>query len=85
MKLGEYHERVYGKLAVWTLLHGALPTSDNFDCIVIIRRADGSGHCVNRVGGRFVDFQSSDEGDDATSDVLNNTIVSSWFFELARW
>jgi hypothetical protein len=83
IKLGEYNERVYGQLAVWTLLYNTLPSQS--DCVVLIQRADGSGHCVNRVGGQFLDFQLNDEGDDATEDVERSTIVCSWFFELARW
>lgn len=84
IKLGNYHDRVYGKPAVWTLLN-KLPITPTCDYVVVYQRANGTKHCVNRVGGRYMDYQSSDQGDDATWDVQNSTIVCSWFFELARW
>lgn len=83
IRLNEYFDQVYKKNVVWTLLHNTLPFTS--DCVVCFTRPDGTGHCVNREGGQFKDYQMSDVGADATADVQNSTIKFSWFFELARF
>jgi len=48
--------------------------------IVCYRRGDGTGHCVLKEGAKYTDYQSRDDGEDVTSEVMQSTIVLSWIF-----
>jgi len=81
--LQDLGQRKFGKPLVWTLLYNQLPSHSN--CLVAFERPDGTCHCVLRENGRFVDYQRSDRGMDATADVQRSKIRYTWFFELARF